>query len=562
MNSSTRRQVISNFIISGGTTQVQVLNDGTRMAQGFGAGRHGATASALLLKFARWNTGVEVTVSVWTTDQNSDVPKELVMTFTGPDTPGTGEQTFLPDEEWNIVRGHSTRDEEGKLILLGNYLIVIESTATAGAEAHLEMTTHTGHEPSGANWGIANRRVSDLTTDPPTTDTEMLSVRIQGAYEAAPPEKPTDLAATPNGQNRIDLSWEEPEDNDDPITGYPVETSPNGFVWEVLTYHTRSTDTAYAHKGLDPNTTRYYRVLAINGQGQSEYSDEADATTAGESALTRLTATASGPRQIDLSWTAPTNWDETVDGYQVQSSIDGSAFTTLVDNTDSTGTTYSHTGLSPDTTRHYRVLARSGTDLGDPSNSDSATTDALTVSFEAATYTVAEGDDTTTTAVKENEVTVKVVLNTYPDDDLTVPITKTEQDGASSSDYSGVPANVTFDASDEDTEKEFTFTATTDDVDDDDESVKLTFGMLPEEVTAGGTDETVVNITDDDDPQVTVSFEQSAYTVDEGDDLTIKVVLSADPERTLSVPFSATDLETTSVDYSLPDFVTFNRGQT
>ena len=87
VNSSTRRQVISNFIISGGTTQVQVLNDGTRMAQGFGAGRHGATASALLLKFARWNTGVEVTVSVWTTDQNSDVPKELVMTFTGPRYP-------------------------------------------------------------------------------------------------------------------------------------------------------------------------------------------------------------------------------------------------------------------------------------------------------------------------------------------------------------------------------------------------------------------------------------------------------------------------------------------
>ena len=39
-------------------------------------------------------------------------------------------------------------------------------------------------------------------------------------------------------------------------------------------------------------------------------------------------------------------------------------------------------------------------------------------------------------------------------------------------------------------------------VDDDDESVKLTLGTLPARVSEGTTDETTVNITDDDVPPV------------------------------------------------------------
>ena len=60
----------------------------------------------------------------------------------------------------------------------------------------------------------------------------------------------------------------------------------------------------------------------------------------------------------------------------------------------------------------------------------------------------------------------------------------TDQDGASPADYSGVPASVTFDSGE--VLKTFTFSATQDDVDDDGESVKLTFGTpLPARVSAG-----------------------------------------------------------------------------
>ena len=38
----------------------------------------------------------------------------------------------------------------------------------------------------------------------------------------------------------------------------------------------------------------------------------------------------------------------------------------------------------------------------------------------------------------------------------------------------------------------------------------------PTGVTVGSTDETIISITDDDVPSVTVSFEESSYTVAEG----------------------------------------------
>ena len=94
------------------------------------------------------------------------------------------------------------------------------------------------------------------------------------------------------------------------------------------------------------------------------------------------------------------------------------------------------------------------------------------VSFGAATYSVAESDDTSTAETMENEVVVKVTLSADPERTVTIPLTATDQGGASSDDYSGVPASVVFNTGE--TEKEFTFAATADSIDDDGESVKLT----------------------------------------------------------------------------------------
>ena len=72
--------------------------------------------------------------------------------------------------------------------------------------------------------------------------------------------------------------------------------------------------------------------------------------------------------------------------------------------------------------------------------------------------------------------------------------------GASNSDYSLSATSVTFGPTE--TSKTFTFTATQDSVDDDEESVELGFGTLPGGVSAGLVPKTTVSINDDDDPVV------------------------------------------------------------
>ena len=94
------------------------------------------------------------------------------------------------------------------------------------------------------------------------------------------PGMPTDLAATANGQSRIDLSWTAPASTGgSAITGYKIEVSPDDSSWSDRVADTQSTATTYAHMGLNPATTRYYRVSAINAVGTSDPSGSDDATT-------------------------------------------------------------------------------------------------------------------------------------------------------------------------------------------------------------------------------------------------------------------------------------------
>ena len=173
------------------------------------------------------------------------------------------------------------------------------------------------------------------------------------------------------------------------------------------------------------------------------------------------------------------------------------------------------------------------------------------VEFGAATYSADEG----------GTVTVTVTLSADPERTVTILLIKTEQGGVASDDYSGIPTSVTFNTGE--TSKTFTFSATQDEVDDDDEGVTLGFGALPDRVSEGTQDETTVSIDDDDDPFVSVSYEHTEYQVFEGGSVTLALVLSVDPERTVIIPLTAAGQSgATSIDYSAPASVTFNSGET
>ncbi len=200
---------------------------------------------------------------------------------------------------------------------------------------------------------------------------------------ATAPGAPTGLTATADGQTIINLSWTAPTNTGGAaITGYQIEVSPSGTSnWSDLVANT--TATTYAHTGLSAGVTRHYRVRAINSVGPGAVSATTSATTDTPNATvpaapTQLTATATGRTSINLSWTAPTNTGgAAITGYQIEVSNTGTAntWTNLVANTQSTTTTYAHTGLSAGVTRHYRVRAINSVGPGAVSATSSATTD-------------------------------------------------------------------------------------------------------------------------------------------------------------------------------------------
>ena len=120
------------------------------------------------------------------------------------------------------------------------------------------------------------------------------------------------VTATADGATEIKISWTAPASGTggDP-TGYRIDVSDDTAVWTSLVADTESTATSYTHSGLKPETTKYYRVFALNSAGTGPSSDDPlydDATTGAPTApstVLSLRANAVGSSKITLSWSAP-----------------------------------------------------------------------------------------------------------------------------------------------------------------------------------------------------------------------------------------------------------------
>ena len=210
--------------------------------------------------------------------------------------------------------------------------------------------------------------------------------------QPAAPGKVPNVAAEHTGETGIALTWGTPGDNGGRVvTSYRIEWSADGNApWtELVAAHTEmragEIERRYEHTGLDPDTTRHYRVRAKNAIGDGDWSDTASTTTtasgspgapAGLTATPGLPATPDGTTEIDLAWNTPTNiGGSDITGYRIERSADGDApWTELEADTGTVATTYTDTGLGSETTRHYRVRAINDEGTGPPSDAEHATT--------------------------------------------------------------------------------------------------------------------------------------------------------------------------------------------
>ena len=131
-------------------------------------------------------------------------------------------------------------------------------------------------------------------------------------------------------------------------------------------------------------------------------------------------------------------------------------------------------------------------------------------------------------------------MSGVPEREVTLDILSLGQGGAEAEvDYILSVGSVTFDT--DVTIATFTLGASSDDFDDDDESVVLSFvDPLPSGISRVSPSTTEVSLVDDDDPIVEVSFGSVSYALSEDGSTTVSVELNVDPERELLVTVVST----------------------
>ncbi|MFT3785445.1 MAG: fibronectin type III domain-containing protein [Tepidisphaeraceae bacterium] len=191
------------------------------------------------------------------------------------------------------------------------------------------------------------------------------------------PATPGTLIAAVASSSQINLAWKDNATNE---TGYRIEYATNS-TFTGATTKLVGANTGYAPiTGLAAGTKYYFRVFAYNAAGNSSPTNTANATTSGTSTgggtpatPGTLYAVAANRNQINLSWKDnATNETAYRIEYATNSSFTGSVFKTVAANTG-----YAQvTGLTPNTTYYFRVVALLNSTASAPTNVASAKTPA------------------------------------------------------------------------------------------------------------------------------------------------------------------------------------------
>ncbi len=182
-----------------------------------------------------------------------------------------------------------------------------------------------------------------------------------------PPMAPTTLtgAYSPT-YRRVNLTWTDRSANE---AGFQVERSSDGGASWAFLVSVGANVTHYGDTAWQPDATHSYRVRAFNRAGTSAYSNTI-ALSMPPAPPSGLAASAGDAGQIRLSWT---DHSSTEDAFVIErKGTDGSWQMARVVAANSTQAT--DLDLASDTAYTYRVRARNGVDVSDPSNEASART--------------------------------------------------------------------------------------------------------------------------------------------------------------------------------------------
>lgn len=276
----------------------------------------------------------------------------------------------------------------------GSYLSLVSNTAnTTTSYSHTGLTT-------GASYTYKMSAVNSIGTGNASSEVSATPTSTSQPSTATAPSSPS-LSATAVSATQINLSWNAPSNNGgSAITGYKIEVKKGTGSFETLVTNTANTSTIYSHTGLTAGTVYYYRVSAINSIGTGTSSDAS--ATPKETTTPTLTAIATSPTQISLSWSAPSQtYQQRINGYKIEEKVGGTSFKTIVENTGSNP--YLISGLVTGKPHTYVVSAIFG--LGSSPKSNEASATPLSTSAPPAGYSTTTQSQTTKPSTSTNPST-------------------------------------------------------------------------------------------------------------------------------------------------------------